>query len=580
MHFYILAAKELANITGDYSQGASSSESVEGDTIMMKGAITRYILNFSVLLLKPAILVTVVGHVQAEPVAAPTLRQTLPASWDENWLGSPAVFDLDNDGDNEIIASRHSVTYVWDSSGALVWRAPVGEESSSTNDHGSSRQYASPVVGDFDGDGDGEIAIGYSNSVAVYEHNGFLLPGWPQTFPGSSGEIRSIAAADLDQDGSVEILAVKTSSGPVTVAYHLDGSVVTGWPQAQNCDKCNDYGGYNQNIGAVDLDGDNLPEVISTYDISHIGIMYGDGSPVMANEIFWGTPSDPEPASGVPMFHDLSLAIQGWGSDGNDRDEFTVSPPVFGDLDGDGLPEVILYSDHELVGEYVTRGNCLWVLNPDMTRVAGFESPICSGMPLHTGFQDNIVQVAPAPALADIAGDSRLEIIVPSYDGIMRAYTPNGTLLWSYTFDTSGGDFIGATGAVVGDLNSDGVVEIIFCTYSISQSVSHLIILDAAGMELHKILLAKRGTMGPPTLADVDQDGDVEIVISLKDTLGGGLGGVQIWDVTTAMIGKLPWPTGRGNMLRNGQLIQIIPAPEPDEFPWEIFMPAILNSTR
>ena len=62
--------------------------------------------------------------------------------------------------------------------------------------------------------------------------------------------------------------------------------------------------------------------------------------------------------------------------------------------------------------------------------------------------------------------------------------------------------------------------------------------------------------------------------------LGGGLGGVQIWDVTTAMIGKLPWPTGRGNMLRNGQLIQIIPAPEPDEFPWEIFMPAILNSTR
>lgn len=520
---------------------------------MILVTINIYSRNFSVWILTVAVLFAVIGNAHADPVAVPTLRQTLPASWDENWFASPAVFDLDQDGDNEIIASRHSVTYVWDSAGALVWRAPVDEESSSTNDHGSYRQYASPVVGDLDGDGDGEIAIGYGNNVAVYDHNGFLLSGWPQTFPGSSGEIRSIAAADLDQDGNVEILAVKTSSGPVTVAWHLDGSVVTGWPQVQNCDKCNDYGGYNQNIGAVDLDGDDVPEVISTYDICHIGITRADGSPVMAHEMFWREPTDPEPASGVPMFHDISLAIQGWGDNGNDRDEFTDSPPVFGDIDGDGLSEVILFSDHELAGEYVNRGNCLWILNPDMTRVTGFETPICSSMPLYTGYEDNIVQVAPAPALADIAGDSRPEIIVPSYDGIMRAYTPDGALLWNYTFDTSGGDFIGATGAVAGDLNYNGVVEIIFCTYSISQNVSHLIILDAKGTELHKTLLSKRGSMGPPTLADVDQDGDVEIVISLKDTLGGGIGGVQIWDVTTAKTGKLPWPTGRGNLFRNGQ---------------------------
>ena len=34
-------------------------------------------------------------------------------AWDENWYSSPAVFDIDKDGTNEIIASRHSVLYVW-----------------------------------------------------------------------------------------------------------------------------------------------------------------------------------------------------------------------------------------------------------------------------------------------------------------------------------------------------------------------------------------------------------------------------------------------------------------------------------
>ena len=46
-------------------------------------------------------------------VSEPELLMTLPASWDENWFSSSAVFDLDNDGNNEIIASRHSVLYVW-----------------------------------------------------------------------------------------------------------------------------------------------------------------------------------------------------------------------------------------------------------------------------------------------------------------------------------------------------------------------------------------------------------------------------------------------------------------------------------
>ncbi len=484
------------------------------------------------------------------PVSEPSLRSTLPASWDENWFGSVSVFDLDSDSSMEIIAGRHSVLYVWNNRDSLIWRAPVGENSSSSNDHGSSRQYAAPVVGDLDGDGNGEIAIAYSNNVAVYDHTGTILQGWPQTFPGSDGEIRSIAGSDLNRDGILEILAIKTSDGPVTVVWDISGNVLSGWPQVQDCEECHDFGGYNQNIGTADLDGDSIPEVISSYDICYIGIMYADGTPFPTHTMFSSAgPWD----SSVPMFHDIDLAIQGWGSDGNDRDEFTDSPPCFGDIDNDGLPEIILYSDHELAGEYVIRGNCLWVLNPDMTRVEGFETPICSDMPLYTGYEDNIVQVAPAPAVANIKDDSRPEIVVPSYDGYMRCFSPDGDIEWDYMFDNGNGAFIGASGAVIGDLNNDDIPEVLFTTYSVDENLSSLIILDSSGIELHKVPIAGRGSMSPPCLADVDGDNQIEILISLKDVLGGGLGGVQIWDVASTGDNLIPWPTGRGNNLRDGQ---------------------------
>jgi hypothetical protein len=48
-------------------------------------------------------------------------------------------------------------------------------------------------------------------------------------------------------------------------------------------------------------------------------------------------------------------------------------------------------------------------------------------------------------------------------------------------------------------------------------------------------------------------DRKVEIIISLKDVLGGGAGNT-VWDVASSTSDNcLPWPTGRGNNLRNGQ---------------------------
>jgi hypothetical protein len=78
----------------------------------------------------------------ASSVSGPVLRATLPASWDENWYSLPAVFDLDKDGSNEIVAARHSVLYVWKANGALLpgWPQIADRSDANKNDYGGYNQ--------------------------------------------------------------------------------------------------------------------------------------------------------------------------------------------------------------------------------------------------------------------------------------------------------------------------------------------------------------------------------------------------------------------------------------------------------
>jgi hypothetical protein len=483
-----------------------------------------------------------------EGVSMPVLKATLPASWDESWFGSPVVADLHGDGAEEIIAARGSVLYVWNAAGKPEWRAAAGKDGDTVEVHGSARQYAGPVVGALEPKGKVRIAISYENKVAVYDDSGRVLPGWPKTFPGPAGEIRSLAAADLDGDDTLEIVAVKSGAGPATMAWKPDGKDLAGWPQAaKDCAECNDYGGYNQNIGIADLDGDKRPEVVATYDASYIGVFQADGKSFAAGKDFQGPY-----ASSVPFFHDLALAQAGSGPDGDDRDEFTYSPPSFADLDGDGKLDIILYSNHEKAGDTVALGNCLWAVHPDMSRVKGFEKPLCSDKPIFTGYYNNIVETQPTVAIANLSGDARPEIVTTSNDGTMRGYSNEGVELWKYRYDVDGEPWIQASEPVIGDLNNDGIPEIVFTTYSVDQGVSHLTILDNNGKMQRKAPLANRGAMAAPVLADVDGDHKLDIVISLKDAVGNGNGGVQIWTVASAGDAQPAWPMARGNAFRTG----------------------------
>src|SRR6185503_9014804 len=106
-------------------------------------------------------------------------------------------------------------------------------------------------------------------------------------------------------------------------------------------------------------------------------------------------------------------------------------------------------------------------------------------------------------------------------------------------------------GVAIADLSGDGRPEIVFATYSPTVGVSALHVLDRTGVEQQRVPLPDRGAMPVPTIADVDGDGVLEIVVSLKDAEDRERA-VLVYRVPGSTTGCLLWPTGRGNLLRNG----------------------------
>jgi hypothetical protein len=79
------------------------------------------------------------------------------------------------------------------------------------------------------------------------------------------------------------------------------------------------------------------------------------------------------------------------------------------------------------------------------------------------------------------------------------------------------------------------------------------VVLSAAGKKLFDIRLRNPGRDGngigvpaAPSIADLDGDGRLEIVLSSFDH------GLDVYRVPGSGTNCLPWPTGRGNLLRNG----------------------------
>lgn len=484
-------------------------------------------------------------------VAAPMLARSLAHRWHEGWLASPAVADLDGDAVAEIVVARSGLVLTWSPAGALVWEY----------DTGAGRIWASPVVADLRPDLPGlEVAVAAREFIHLIDASGQAVPGFPIAW---EDELRSLAAGDLDGDGRLDLVVAPAHGGPTDViaAFDAEGSPIAGFPPnasgVSGCEqdgKCYLAGCFDQNLALGDLDGDGRADVVAPHDNAYASIHRGSGEAFDAAPGFAALKSP-----GVRYLHVLAEAQQGYAEDEESalQAHFTNTAPAIADLDEDGSYEVVMLGSVQNAAQSDRlKGVALWVVRPDVSRVPGFEAPVhlpeyLAGLWDYEG--TNVVGATNQVAIADLDGDRPgKEVVFAGFDGRIHAVGAEGALLWSSAYTTDERVLTG--GVTIGDLDRDGIPEIVFASYSPDEGKSNLFVLDAGGNILHQLPLPRRGAMAVPTLADVEGDGSVEIVVSLKDA-EDMVESVQVWTVPGSATNCLPWPTGRGTLRRDGWVV-------------------------
>ena len=187
-----------------------------------------------------------------------------PQPLDYLGVATPAVGDLDNDGEIEICAVSYNSVFLWDKNGVAKPGWPLLNVA-------GGMSYAQPVFADLDDDGDFEILHSYytsnTNYVGIYHNDGTTFENWPQIYPGPQNYVMAIPG-DIDNDDDLEIFGGCHGYG-ISERHHT-GEEVAGWPVDI----------YNLESSPIifDLDDDGEREVVFGGTAGSFHAYNGDGS--------------------------------------------------------------------------------------------------------------------------------------------------------------------------------------------------------------------------------------------------------------------------------------------------------------
>ena len=348
-----------------------------------------------------------------------------------------------------------------------------------------------------------------------------------------------MAAADLDGDGRIEVVATTTntaSAGSQVFVFTASGANAPGWPRYSAADAGfngvgnHGYGAYGENVGIGQLDDDPQREVVVTYDNHQINLFNHDGTSVLASPWYTNRQSGHvgnrfgwgqfirwlRPKVEDDHYHRHA----GDWPDVNKTPwlQWTASPPSIGDLDRDGKNEVIGVPNVEQKEPYETQAYAFMVLDGAYgkgsrsgRRHKGFNRlPLTRKPAVRPDGDWYPPSGIPAPSIVNLTGNRRPEIVAPIPDGFIYAISPKGKRLWRYDY-ARGAAKTFASEVVAADLNRDGRTELVFGTYGLAPNSGRLVVLSARGKKLYDLRLRNQGTNGngigipaAPSIADVE----------------------------------------------------------------------------
>ena len=439
------------------------------------------------------------------PLTTLALQRGFPFFTASSIAASPCIADLDRDGRMELVVACSDGTVDLlkaDGRPALGW--PV---------HLERECFAPPAAGDTDDDGRLEIAIAdASGRVHLFEANGKPAAGWPVE-PAGSGEAAAIYAApamdDIDGDGNDEI-CVADASGSVRV---LDGkgALLPGWPQATGPDASTAAGTPAATLASpalADLDGRPGLEIVTGAHSGQVCAWDRAGQPL---------PGWPVTLPGKPR--------AGFGD------------PAIGDVNGDGRPEIVIVAD-------AVKGH------PPSVFVLDAGAHVLPGWPVALPEACNA-----GAALGDLNGDGADDIVIATIGGNAALLALDGRQAaplagWPVHFSDKTVNAV----PVIADLDGDGGLDVLVAPLSTGlETHAWLWAADHTGRELRAFpifLPYDEIVRGGPAVADLDADGDLELVCGTEV-----LNSLYVWDLDALCEPDLlPWPGEAGGPARTGRI--------------------------
>ncbi|KAG2483407.1 hypothetical protein HYH03_017715 [Edaphochlamys debaryana] len=237
----------------------------------------------------------------------------------------------------------------------------------------------------------------------------------------------------------------------------------------------------------ADIDGDGHDDLVVAVSYFYDREYYDD--PEHAKDLK-GINIGKYVASGIAVF-DLRTRTEKWvqhldlSTDSTSYKAYAYSSPTLVDLDGDGKMEIVMG----------TSMGFLYVLD-------------CKGTPV-AGWPKQMGEIQAQPLVADINNDGELEVFAADMRGNLAAFSPKGEEVWERHVHSAV-----SQGAVAGDIDGDGQLEIVLGTAS-----GHVYALaGSTGADIpHWPYRARGRIQAQPTITQLVEGTGLQVVVPAFD---------------------------------------------------------------